>query len=93
MSSSLFLRSATVSRWSAKYSPPPRASSSSRPLTNTVIQPLPGTAGPWRDGIGNGAGQGIGLDSPTGFRFLITYNRALFLPTWKIVALRVNARG
>ncbi|MCR9243400.1 MAG: hypothetical protein NXI31_00105 [bacterium] len=60
---------------------------------NPPFEPLPGTAGPWRDGIGTGAGQGISLDSPTGFRFLITYNRALFLPTWRIVGLRVKGRA
>lgn len=48
--------------------------------------------GPWRDGIGSGAGPGIGLDAVTGFRFTITYNRALF-PNLVVRGLRVLAQS
>ncbi|HIE70413.1 MAG TPA: hypothetical protein EYP98_09630 [Planctomycetes bacterium] len=49
-----------------------------------------GQIGPWRDGIGAGAGQGINLDAVIGYRFTITYNRALF-PDCVVRQLRVYA--
>ncbi|MFT7535614.1 MAG: hypothetical protein ACI85K_001567 [Hyphomicrobiaceae bacterium] len=51
---------------------------------NTPVGPV----GQWRDGIGAGGGQGINLDSVTGFRFTIIYNRALF-PNLVVRELRV----
>ena len=42
------------------------------------------------DGIGAGAGQGINLDAVIGYRFTITYNRALF-PDCVVRQLRVYA--
>jgi len=47
--------------------------------------------GPWRDGVGSGAGPGIGLDSPTGFRFLLRFNRSV-APNCVVRALRVIAQ-
>lgn len=49
-----------------------------------------GPLGPWREGVGSGGGPGISLDAVTGFRFRITYNRAL-APDLVVVALRVFA--
>ncbi len=60
-------------------------------LNQAGTQPLPGEAKPWREGIGSGAGPGIGLDSPTGFRFMLTYNQGL-APNLVVRALRVYAR-
>jgi hypothetical protein len=51
-----------------------------------------GPVGQWRDGIGPGGGQGISLDSVTGFRFRVTYNRALF-PDMVMKELRVYAQS
>jgi hypothetical protein len=51
-----------------------------------------GPIGGWRDGIGAGGGQGISLDSVTGFRFRVTYNRALF-PDLVMKELRVFAQS
>lgn len=56
-------------------------------LNQAGTEPI-GSVGEWRDGIGAGAGQGINLDSVTGFRFTITYNRALF-PNMVVRELRV----
>ncbi|MFK7742888.1 MAG: Ig-like domain-containing protein [Planctomycetota bacterium] len=54
--------------------------------------PIEGTLGPFRQGIGNGAGAGINLDPVNGFRFTITYNRALF-PDAVVRELRVIGRS
>ncbi len=61
-------------------------------LTQQTNEPIIGTVGLWRDGIGSGAGQGIGLDSPTGFRFQILFNRDV-APNAVVMALRVRARA
>ncbi|MFM1871266.1 MAG: hypothetical protein RL398_688, partial [Planctomycetota bacterium] len=53
--------------------------------------PVAGTIGPWRDGVGTSAGTGINADSPTGFRFNLTFNRSAF-PDCVVKALRVYAR-
>jgi hypothetical protein len=53
--------------------------------------PTEGSAGPWRYGIGNGSVPGIGLDSASGFRFMMTFNRGDF-PGCVVKSLRVNAR-
>ncbi|MCC7063398.1 MAG: hypothetical protein IT456_11375 [Planctomycetes bacterium] len=53
--------------------------------------PTDGVTGPWRYGVGAGAVPGIGLDSATGFRFMMTFNRGGF-PDCVVKALRVNAR-
>ncbi|MEC9048735.1 MAG: Ig-like domain-containing protein [Planctomycetota bacterium] len=60
-------------------------------LDQSGTTPLPGTIKPWREGIGSGAGPGIQLDSITGFRFRMSYNRGLF-PDMAVLALRVYAR-
>ena len=60
-------------------------------LNQAGTQPV-GPLGPWRDGIGAGAGQGINLDAVTGFRFSIIYNRTLF-PNAVIKELRVFAQS
>lgn len=55
--------------------------------------PVTGQAtSPWRFGIGNGAGPGIALDSPTGFRFILRFNRAA-APQCVVRALRVFAQS
>lgn len=46
----------------------------------------------WREGIGSAGGPGIGLDSPTGFRFLLRFNRAV-APNCVVRALRVYAQS
>ena len=61
-------------------------------LLQSTGAPDPGTEGPWRHGIGPGAVPGISLDSPTGFRFMMTFNRGLF-PDVVIRGLRVFARA
>lgn len=61
-------------------------------LQQSTGLPLLGTEGPWRSNIGDGAGPGIGLDSPTGFRFMMTFNRGLF-PDTVVASLRVYARA
>ena len=60
-------------------------------LDQSGTTPLEGTIGPWREGIGSGGGPGIQLDSITGFRFRVTYNRGLF-PDMVVTELRVFAR-
>lgn len=60
-------------------------------MAQSSTEPLPGTLGPWRFGVGAGAVPGIGLDSAIGFRFMLTFNRALF-PNCIVRGLRVNAR-
>lgn len=60
-------------------------------LDQSGTTPLPGTVKPWREGIGSGSGPGIQLDSITGFRFRMSYNRGLF-PNMAVLALRVFAR-
>ena len=63
-------------------------------LNQAGSEPLPGEpVRPWRDGIGSGPTQGIGInvDSATGFRFMMTYNTGLF-PNLVVRALRVYAR-
>jgi hypothetical protein len=63
-------------------------------LNQAGTEPLPGEpVRPWRDGIGSGPTQGIGInvDTATGFRFMMTYNTGLF-PNVVIRALRVFAR-
>jgi hypothetical protein len=60
-------------------------------LNQTGDAPLPGTLPPWRDGIGSGAGPGIGLDSVTGFRFQLLFNGAVSATT-VVRALRVFAQ-
>jgi len=60
-------------------------------MAQSSTEPLPGTIGQWRDGIGAGAVPGIGLDSALGFRFMLTFNRGLF-PNCVVKALRVHAR-
>ena len=51
-------------------------------------EPIAGTVGPWRPGIGSGAGTGVYLDSATSVRFDMTFNRALF-PDLVVVELRI----
>jgi len=58
-------------------------------LNQAGTEPI-GPIGPWREGIGAGAGQGINLDAVIGYRFTITYNRALF-PDAVVKQLRVYA--
>jgi len=60
-------------------------------LDQSGTTPIEGTIKPWREGIGSGAGPGIQLDSITGFRFRMTYNRVLF-PNMVVMGLRVFAR-
>lgn len=60
-------------------------------LDQSGTTPIEGTIKPWREGVGSGSGPGIQLDSITGFRFRMTYNRALF-PDMVVTALRVFAR-
>jgi hypothetical protein len=60
-------------------------------LNQAGTEPV-GPVGGWRDGIGSGGGQGISLDSVTGFRFRVTYNRALF-PDLVMKELRVFAQS
>ena len=60
-------------------------------LNQAGTEPV-GPVGQWRDGIGAGAGQGINLDSVTGFRFSVTYNRAMF-PDMVVKELRVFAQS
>jgi len=48
----------------------------------------PAALGPWRDGIGGGAGPGISLDQVNGYRFMLTFNRAMF-PDLVVKQLRV----
>tara|TARA_R110002072_G_scaffold46591_10_gene129097 strand:- start:84881 stop:87565 length:2685 start_codon:yes stop_codon:yes gene_type:complete len=59
-------------------------------LNQAGTEPV-GPVGMWRDGIGAGGGQGISLDSVTGFRFSVIYNRALF-PDLVVKELRVIAQ-
>lgn len=47
---------------------------------------------PWREGIGSAGGPGIALDSPTGFRFMLRFNRAV-APNCVVRALRVFAQS
>jgi len=61
-------------------------------LMQSTGLPDPATIGEWRNGIGSGAGPGIGLDSPTGFRFMMTFNRSLY-PNCIVRSLRVYARA
>ncbi|HEB52858.1 MAG TPA: hypothetical protein ENI87_06360 [bacterium] len=60
-------------------------------LNQAGTEPVEGSVGPWRPGIGSGGGQGISLDSVTGFRFTMTYNRAMF-PDMVVRGLRVFAQ-
>lgn len=60
-------------------------------LPQSGNQPIPGTIGPWREGVGTGGGSGIDQDSPLGFRFNMTFNRAMF-PNCVVRGLRVYAR-
>ncbi|HEX6811055.1 MAG TPA: Ig-like domain-containing protein [Planctomycetota bacterium] len=63
-------------------------------LNQAGTEPLPGEPiRPWRDGVGSGPlqGQGINVDSSTGFRFMMTYNTGLF-PNLVVRALRVFAQ-
>jgi hypothetical protein len=53
--------------------------------------PLPGEVKPWRYGIGSGGGPGIFLDSVTGFRFQLLFNRAAGANT-VVRGLRVYAQ-
>ncbi|MBL8729161.1 MAG: hypothetical protein JNM25_12060 [Planctomycetes bacterium] len=53
--------------------------------------PLPGVLPIWRDGIGSGSGPGINLDSVTGFRFQLLFNRTMF-PDTVVRGLRVYAQ-
>lgn len=61
-------------------------------LLQSTGTPELGSEGQWRTGIGSGAGPGIGLDSPTGFRFSMTFNRQAF-PNCVVRNLRVFARA
>ncbi|MBZ0152171.1 MAG: Ig-like domain-containing protein [Planctomycetes bacterium] len=61
-------------------------------LNQSGTEPIEGSEGEWREGIGNGAGPGISLDSVTGFRFSLTYNRATF-PNVVVRALRVYGQS
>lgn len=61
-------------------------------LNQTGTEPIEGSEGEWREGIGGGAGPGINLDSVTGFRFSLTYNRATF-PNVIVRALRVYGQS
>ncbi len=54
--------------------------------------PLAGPLPVWRDGIGSGAGPGISLDSVTGFRFQLLFNRTAS-PDAVVRALRVYAQS
>ncbi len=60
-------------------------------INQSGTAPIEGTIRAWREGIGSGAGPGIGLDSVTGFRFAIDYNRFVN-PDQVVRALRVFAR-
>ncbi len=60
-------------------------------LDQSGTTPLEGTIKTWREGIGSGSGPGIQLDSITGFRFRVTYNRGAF-PDMVVMQLRVFAR-
>ncbi len=60
-------------------------------FTQASNEPTAGTIGPWRDGVGTTAGTGINADSPLGFRFNLTFNRAAF-PNCVVRGLRVYAR-
>ncbi len=60
-------------------------------LPQSGTEPIPGTIGPWREGVGTGGGSGINQDSPLGFRFDMTFNRAMF-PNCVVRGLRVYAR-
>lgn len=62
-------------------------------LNSAGTAPAAGQAAkPWRDAIGNAAGPGIALDSPTGFRFILRFNRAV-APQCVVRALRVFAQS
>lgn len=62
-------------------------------LDQAGTAPVPGEDdNEWRDGIGSGAGPGIGLDSPNGFRFFLRFNRSV-APNCTVVALRVFAQA
>jgi hypothetical protein len=60
-------------------------------LNQAGTTPVPGTIKQWREGVGNGAGPGISLDSVNGFRFQLLYNRQSF-PNVVVRGLRVFAR-
>ena len=60
-------------------------------LNQAGTEPIPGSIKQWREGVGNGSGPGLSLDAVTGFRFLLTYNRAAF-PNLIVRGLRVYAR-
>ena len=47
---------------------------------------------PWRDGIGSAGGPGLALDSVTGFRFMLTWNRDVY-PNAVVRQLRVFAQS
>jgi hypothetical protein len=61
-------------------------------MLQSTGEPEPGTIGPWRLGIGSGATSGISLDSPTGFRFMMTFNRGAYRDC-RVRGLRVHARA
>lgn len=60
-------------------------------LNQAGTEPLPGVLPTWRDGVGSTAGAGINLDSVTGFRFQLLFNRTLF-PDVVVRGLRVIAQ-
>lgn len=60
-------------------------------MTPPSTEPISGTIGRWRFGVGTNAGPGIHLDSPIGFRFMLTFNRRDF-PNCVVRDLRVSAR-
>ena len=61
-------------------------------MSQSSTEPIAGTLGRWRFGVGTSAGPGINQDSPIGFRFLLTFNRRDF-PNCVVRDLRVFARS
>ena len=62
-------------------------------LNQSGTAPLPGAPiKPWRDGIGSAGGPGLALDSVTGFRFMLTWNRDVY-PNAVVRQLRVFAQS
>jgi hypothetical protein len=60
-------------------------------MAQSSNEPISGTIGAWRYGVGTSAGPGINQDSPIGFRFLLTFNRRDY-PNCVVRDLRVFAR-
>jgi hypothetical protein len=60
-------------------------------LNQAGTAPEAGTTGPWREGIGSGAGPGIYLDAATGVRFMLLFNSQQ-APNCIVRALRIIAQ-